>query len=238
MLKIKKLSAASQSQSMLQDINLEVKAGEIHAVMGPKFSGKSALLHSILGHPNIQQVDGSITFNKKKIHDLETDERAKLGIFVGWQFPPEFDNLTNWEIVSRLYSGTENLDLDYTTACMVLDLGFDHGAKHPTGFEMNMGQAKRAELVHMYLSKPSLVLIDEIDVNASAEEVQLMAAFLKDYITPERAGIITTNNQEFLDIIQPTHVHVMSEGEIKLSGDAELYKRIIKDGYPEFSKSN
>jgi Fe-S cluster assembly ATP-binding protein len=240
MLKIKKISAVSESQPLLNNINLEVKSGEIHAVMGPKHSGKSALAHAIGGHPSVQITDGSIHWNRKKILDIEPDERANLGIFISFQFPPEFDMITNWELAKEIFGSNvpENvLVLKYSSSCELLELGDEHGDRSSNGTHMTMSHAKRNELVHMVMADPKLIVLDEIDEGLSEQEIFLVGTLLKNLLdlNPEKGCIIITHNQLLLDILKPTHVHVMVGGEIKLSGNNELYTRIIEDGYSEFS---
>jgi Fe-S cluster assembly ATP-binding protein len=240
MLKIKKISAVSESQPLLSNINLEVKSGEIHAVMGPKHSGKSALAHAIGGHPSVQVTDGSILWNRKKILDIEPDERANLGIFISFQFPPEFDMITNWELTKEIFGSKiaeSTLVLKYSASCDLFELGVEHGDRSSNGTHMTMSHAKRNELVQMVMSDPKLIVLDEIDEGLSEQETASVGAIIKSFLTtnPEKGCIVITHNQLLLDILKPTHVHVMVGGEIKLSGSSELYTRIIEDGYSEFS---
>lgn len=240
MLKIKNITAVSESQPLIKDINLEIKAGEIHAVMGPKHSGKSALAHVIAGHPSIQITDGSITFKRKKIEALEPEERADLGIFTSFQFPPEFDSITNWELMKEFLevkeSDISDLILKYSSCCELLGLGDAHGDNVPSGHTMEMSQAKRNELIYMILTMPNLVVLDEIDDGLTEHDTLLVGTLLKEFLAGSKRGcLIITHNQALLEILNPTHVHVMVGGEIKLSGGTELYKRIIEDGYSEFS---
>jgi Fe-S cluster assembly ATP-binding protein len=240
MLKIKNISASSESQLLLKDIDLTVNAGEIHAIMGPKHSGKSALAHVITGHPSVQVTDGTITLGKKKIQTLDADVIAKLGVFVSFQFPPEFDSMTNWELTKEALEAHESaisdLTLKYNTCCELLDLGSSHGERSANAINMTMSMAKRNELIHMLLTDPKLVILDEIDEGLSLEDTALVGTILRNFLGKKDKGcIVFTHNQTLLKILQPTHVHVMVGGEIKLSGDTELYTRIIEDGYSEFS---
>lgn len=241
MLKIKNITAVSESQSLLKDINLEVKAGEIHAIMGPKHSGKTALAHVIAGHPSIQITDGNVTYKKKKLLPLEAGERSKRGIFTSMQYPPEFEGITNWELLEEIFSARgepiADLKVKYTTYCEILNLGQAHAERHPNSGQLLMGEAKRNELLHMLMLSPDLVVLDEIDQGLGDEETVLVAAMVKDFLDndTDRAAIVITHNQQLLDILEPTHVHVMVEGEIRISGGSELYTRIVEDGYSEFS---
>jgi len=240
MLKIKNITAVSESQSLLKDINLEIKAGEIHAVMGPKHSGKSALAHVVAGHPTIQITDGNITYKKKKLLTLEPGERSQQGIFVSFQYPSEFEGITNWELLEEIFSNRKEpiaeLKLKYTTACELLGLGEAHANRHPNSGQLLMSEAKRNEILHMLMLNPDLILLDEIDQGISDNELVIVASMIKDFlINTDKAALVITHNQILLDILQPTHVHVMVGGEIKISGDTKLYTRIVEDGYSEFS---
>jgi Fe-S cluster assembly ATP-binding protein len=239
MLKIKKITAVSESQPLLNNVSLEVKPGEIHAVMGPKHSGKSALAHVIAGHPSIQITEGSISWKRKKLESVEPDERFKSGIFVGFQYPPEFESLTNWELVKELFGSSMDesvLRIKYESCCELLGLGLDHSDRTSSSAFLTMSHAKRNELIHMILAEPKLILLDEIDEGLSESDVLMVGSLLKNFLESGEIGsIVITHNKALLEILNPTHVHVMVGGEIKLSGTTELYTRIIEDGYSEFS---
>ena len=240
MLKIKNITAVTESQHLIKDINLEINADEIHAILGPKHSGKSALAHVIAGHPSIQVTEGGILWGRKKLLGMEANERVKLGIFTSFQFPPEFEGVTNFELMTEFLTTKESeisdLALKYSSCCEILNLGTEHGDRIPSGHSMVMSQAKRNELIYMLLTNPKLVVLDEIDDGLSDQDIVLVASLLKDYLQDTGKGcIVITHNQVLLSILNPTHVHVMVGGEIKLSGGTELYTRIIEDGYSEFS---
>ena len=240
MLKIKNLTATSETETLIENISLEIKPGEIHAIMGPKHSGKSALAHVITGHPSINIKDGDIFWGRKKIQNLEPEERCELGIFIGFQYPPEFECITNFELTEEFFKqysvDAADLALKYKTCCALLELGDGHGDLVPTIGSMVMHQAKRNELIFMLLSNPKLIILDEIDLGMTPDQVIIAATILRDYIKESNRGcLVVTHNTELLTILEPTHVHVMVDGEIKMSGDGELYKRIIEDGYSEFS---
>lgn len=238
MLKIKNITAVSESQSLLNDISLEIKPGEIHAIMGPKHSGKTALAHIIAGHPSIQLLDGDIIWKRKNLKSLDINEIAALGVFVSFQIPPEFDSITNWELAKEIFSKTDisDLQLKYTKCCELLDLGAEHGDKCPNVAGVTLSQSKRNELVLMLLKNPALVIIDEIEEGLTEKEIVLVGIILKDFLNrSNKSSLVITHNQTLLKLLNPTHVHVMVAGEIKLSGNTELYTRIIEDGYSEFS---
>ena len=238
MLKIKNISATSDSQPLLKNISLEVNTGEIHAIMGPKNSGKSALVHAITGHPSVSLTEGTVHFKRKKLNDLEADQRTNLGIYISFQYPPEFESLTNWDLTTEIFpkEKPEDLALKYSSCCEILDLGDSHGDIAPSAVNMLMSQAKRNELIYLLLKNPDLIILDEIEDGLKGSETLLVGSILKDFLVEKGKGcIVVTHSQELLDILETTHVHVMVGGEIKISGTTELYKRIIEDGYSEFS---
>lgn len=240
MLKLKNITAKAESQEVFDNISLEVKKGEIHAIMGPVHSGKSALAHLITGHPGVRITEGDLYWGRKKIQNLSPKERNELGIYISFQFPPEFESITNYELITEFFKPYEvdpaDLELKYKTCCALLDLSEQHGDVTPSITSMSLNQAKRNELIYMMLSSPELIILDEIDQGLTDEQVVLVATILRDYIKEkERSCIVITHSKELLNILQPTHVHVMVDGEIKMSGNEELYKRIIEDGYSEFS---
>jgi Fe-S cluster assembly ATP-binding protein len=238
MLKIKNITAVSESQPLLTDISLEINPGEIHAVMGPKHSGKTALAHVISGHPSIQLTDGNIIWKRKNLKSLDSNDIANLGIFVSFQVPPEFDSMTNWELVKSVFVGNDAADLQvkYTKCCELLDLGAEHGDRCPNITGVTLSQSKRNEIVHMLLKNPELIVLDEIEEGLTDKEIVLVGVILKDFLNQtKKSSLVITHNQTLLKLLNPTHVHVMVAGEIKLSGNTELYTRIIEDGYSEFS---
>ena len=240
MLKIKNLTAASEAKELIKDINLTVKVGEIHAIMGPKFSGKTALAHSISGHPSIIIEDGEIVFKRKKIHTADIEDRFNAGIFTVFQYPPEYDGLTNWEIANAVITNKDpkikDLPVKYSTWVEVLGLDKTHGEKTVSGVTMTMSEAKRNEFLLMLLSNPDLIILDEIDQGLEENEIVLLGALLRDLVNEhKKACIVITHSHLLLQILQPSHVHIMVDGTIKVSGGEELHKRIIEDGYPEFS---
>jgi Fe-S cluster assembly ATP-binding protein len=238
MLKIKNLTAASDTRDLISDINLEVNNNEIHAIMGPKHSGKTALVHSISGHPSIYINDGTITFKRKKLNNIEVEDRYNLGIFTSFQHPPEFNGTTNWDIITNIFTNkthdVSDLQIKYTTCKALLSLDDDHGERLVNGEHMTMSEAKRNEIILMMMSDPSLIILDEIDQSLEDEDIVLIGSIVREFVQ-DRACIVVTHSQVLLDVLQPTHVHVMVDGSIKHSGDGLLYKRIVEDGYSKFS---
>jgi len=240
MLKIQNLSVVAEDQPILNDINLEINSKEIHALIGPKHSGKSAVAHAITGHPDIVVTEGDIIWNEKNLTVLDPDDRVQNNIFISFQNPPEFEDFTSWEITQEFFKNKKidvsELFLKYFAYCELLELGREHTDKRLHGMYMNVSQAKRNELLYMLLSNPKLVILDEIDDGLSDHEVENIGKLLKDFLTEtECSCLVITHNQKLLDILNPTHAHVMISGKIKTLSDVEIYKRIVEDGYSEFS---
>lgn len=238
MLKIKNVTVTSDSHQILKDISLTVNSSEIHAIIGPQNSGKSALAHCITGHPGIDVNSGSIFLNDKNLLELETHERIKEGIFVSFQVPLEF-NMTSWELAKQMFPEEDDADLKASLDrySALLGLTFDHDKIELNGNSMSVSQAKRTDFIYMLMTSPKLIVLDEIDDELDEKEIFVLGAILKEFLNAdeERSCIVVSSSKTLLDMLKPTHVHVLVNGEIKMSGDEELYKRIVEDGYSEFS---
>ena len=222
---------------ILVDIDLKILPGEIHAVIGPKHSGKSALVHTIMGHPDLEISQGVITYNNNVINDSPADVRCKNGIYLSFQHPPEFRDIKNWDLFKECQnskkSDLDSLRVNFDEISSQLKLENNHGDLFNDS--MTPAETKINELIFMLLSKPQLIMIDEIDENLNDSEIDLLGNILTDYLKDKtRSCLIITGNHKLLDDIQPTTVHIMAEGEIQMSGKTELYKRIVEDGNSEF----
>ena len=235
MLKIKNLTAISGDKELLKDINLKVKAGEIHAVMGPKFSGKTALAHAISGHPGVIVTDGEITYKRKNIITADIEDRYRAGIFTTFQYPPEYEGITNFQLAQAVMPNDKDLSVKYVMWSEVLNLGLDHGDKLVNGGGMISTEAKRNEMLLLLLSNPDLMILDEIDQELGEDDIVIVGSLIRELVeSGKKACIVITHSHLLLQILQPSHVHVMVDGAIKVSGGEELHKRIVEDGYPEF----
>ena len=241
MLRIKNITVEVESQPIVTGTTVDIKPGEIHAIMGPKHSGKSAFVHTITGHPDVRTTKGSIIWNKKKISEMAAHEIAQQKIFITFQNPPEFPDFESWELSQEFFGKSpneiSNLRLKYIAYCELLGLSQEHSRKRLIGGLMTISDAKRNELVHMLLFEPKLAILDEIDDGLNENEVEMVGSLIKDFLNddPNRSCLLVTQNQKLLDILKPTHVHVIVSGKIKTFDDASIYKRIIADGYSNFS---
>lgn len=239
MLNIKNLTVEFDNSTFLNGVNLTVKPGEIHAIMGPALSGKSFISHAIFGNPNLMFVDTDIRFNNKSIMDLTPGQRSKLGLFCSFQDPAEIPGVTNFNLMvasaasHKQKRSLNELAADYKKLCKSLFLPANHGAKI-VNQNIEPADIMKNEILQMLMLDPTFVVLDEVDMNLEEDDAALIGNHIKEFFANKnKAGIIITNNILLLDIIAPTHVHILVDGEIQEEGSTELYKRIVNDGNPE-----
>jgi len=242
MLKIKNVSALIDTSEVLKNINLEIKPNEIHAILGPKGSGKSALAHLIQGNHLISQTEGTISFNNKNINKLPAHKRSRLGIFASFQYPVEIEGLTNLEMIRATFENktggkfTSTLEESYRRLVAVLGLRNDFPDDMVNNIDSSPDECKKNEIIQMALLQPDLVILDEIDVDLDKTALEAIVLILKEYINNKgKSLIVMTQNTDLLDQILPDRIHILVNGEIREQGGVELYKRIIEDGDKQFS---
>ena len=237
-LKIKDLHVSIENKEILKGVNLEINEGEIHAIMGPNGNGKSTLLSAIMGHPRYEVTHGEIFFDNKNVLDLEVDERSKLGIFLGMQYPQEVSGVTNsdflrrainarretpiglFEFVKGMESSIAKLRMKEDLAHRFLNEGFSGGEK------------KRNEILQMMMLQPRFTMLDEIDSGLDIDALALVAKVLKEEQDKRQMGLLIVSHYERLfELIVPTHTHIMMDGKIVLSSDSSLVTKIDREGY-------
>jgi Fe-S cluster assembly ATP-binding protein len=241
MLDIKDIHASIGDTEILRGLSLSVKAGEVHAIMGPNGSGKSTLAQVVAGHADYVVTAGSVEFNGKDLLDLEPEERAREGVFLGFQYPVEIPGVNNAYLLKaavnakRAHHGEGEMDafefLKLAKEKMAL-LGMDpkflnRGVNE--GF--SGGEKKRNEILQMAMLEPSLAILDETDSGLDIDALKAVAAGVNALRSPERAIILVTHYQRLLDYIEPDFVHVLSEGRIARSGDKSLALKLEDEGY-------
>lgn len=237
-LKIDNLCVKVEDKIILKNFSLEIKSGEIHAIMGPNGTGKSTLAKVIMGDPNYIVTKGHIYFNDQDIKKLEVDERARLGIFLGMQLPPEVEGVTNADFLRSAMSIKMGSDfslmpfikkIDKTVSELKMDKEMVHRSIN-LGF--SGGERKKNEILQMYMLEPKMVLLDEIDSGLDVDSLRIVGEHVMNYFNSYKPGLLViTHYQRLLDYIKPTFVHIMHDGKIVKSGDASLVKEIEENGY-------
>ena len=237
-LRIDNLTVSINGKEILKDFSLEIKSGEIHAIMGPNGVGKSTLTKVIMGDPNYKIEKGTITYNGKVLNDVPVNERAKMGIFLGMQMPLSIEGVTNADFLRSALRAKEGdnfkllsfiRELDELTKKLHMDSNMIHRGIND-GF--SGGERKKNEILQMNILKPDMVLLDEIDSGLDVDSLKLVGEAVMGYYEKRKPAILlVTHYQRLLDYIKPDFIHIMQGGKIVKSGDKSLALRIEKEGY-------
>ncbi len=241
MLEIKDLKASTGETPILDGLSLSVQPGEVHAIMGPNGSGKSTLAQVIAGHEDYVVTGGSVTYKGKDLLELEPEERAREGIFLGFQYPVEIPGVNNAYLLKaalnakRKHNGQGEVDafefLKLAKEKMAV-LGIDpkflnRGVNE--GF--SGGEKKRNEILQMAMLEPELAILDETDSGLDIDALKAVAEGVNALRSPDRAIVLVTHYQRLLDYVEPDVVHVLSGGKILRSGDKSLALELEEKGY-------
>lgn len=241
MLTIKNLHASINGKEILKGLNLEVKAGEVHAIMGPNGAGKSTLASVLAGKEDYEITEGSVFFDGKDLLELETEDRAREGLFLAFQYPVEIPGVSNVNFLRtaineiREYKGEEAIsakdfmalvreksalvELDSKLATRSVNEGFSGGEK------------KRNEIFQMAMLEPKLAILDETDSGLDIDALRIVANGVNKLKSPNNASLVITHYQRLLDYIVPDVVHVLYDGRIVKSGPKELALELEEKGY-------
>jgi Fe-S cluster assembly ATP-binding protein len=241
MLKITNLHASVEGTSILKGIDLEVKAGETHAIMGPNGSGKSTLAQVLAGHDDYEVDKGDISYLGKDLLELDVDERACEGIFLAFQYPVELPGVNNTYFLKsalnaqRKYRGETEIDamefMDLISDKIKLLNLKDSLLKRPVNEGFSGGEKKRNEIFQMAVLEPKLALLDETDSGLDIDALRVVAGGVNAMRNEHNATIIVTHYQRLLNYIVPDFVHVLVDGEIINSGDKTLALELEEKGY-------
>ncbi|MFV0425137.1 MAG: Fe-S cluster assembly ATPase SufC [Bacilli bacterium] len=243
--KINNLCAKIDDKEILKGIDLEINAGEIHAVMGPNGTGKSTLSSVVMGHPKYEVTDGSIILNDESIIEMSVDERARKGIFLAMQYPQEISGITNsdflraalnakseentslYTFIKKMENAVDDLKMNSDLAHRFLNEGFSGGEK------------KRNEILQMKLLEPKIAILDEIDSGLDVDALKIVGENVMS-MAKERSEdigfLVITHYQRLLDYIKPDFVHIMLNGKIVMSGDSKLALKVENEGYDWIKK--
>ena len=244
LLELRDLRVKVGGQEVLRGVSLAVRAGEVHAIMGPNGSGKSTLAHVLAGRPGYEIVSGSASFEGRDLFALAPEQRARAGLFLGFQYPVEIPGVNNAYLLkaalnaARRERGLTELDAFEFLALvrakiklMQIDESFlSRGVNE--GF--SGGEKKRNEVLQMLVLEPKLALLDETDSGLDIDALRVVAGGVKDLVGPDMGALVITHYQRLLDYIRPDVVYVFVDGRIVAEGGPELAHELEKDGYDPF----
>jgi len=236
---IENLHATVDGTTILKGLNLEIPAGEVHAIMGPNGSGKSTLSKVVAGHDDYEVTGGRVLLDGVDISELEVDERSRAGIFLAFQYPSEVPGVSNANFLraarqarlpdgeeidavafyKEMYTKMDELEMDRKFTSRSVNEGFSGGEK------------KRNEILQMMMLDPRYCLLDETDSGLDIDALKVVAKGVNSMRSEVRGFLVITHYQRLLDYIKPDHVHVMADGQIVKSGGAELALELEKSGY-------
>ena len=241
MIKIKDLHASIEGKEILKGLNLEINAGEVHAIMGPNGSGKSTLANVLAGHEGYEVTKGEVFFEDKELLDMAPEDRAREGLFLAFQYPIEIPGISNATFLKtavneiRKYKGQEELspkeflelikektkilDMDNSLLSRSVNTGFSGGEK------------KRNEIFQLLMLDPKFALLDETDSGLDIDALKLVSHGVNSFKAKDKAVLVVTHYQRLLDYIVPDFVHVLSNGKIIKSGGKELALELEEKGY-------
>jgi Fe-S cluster assembly ATP-binding protein len=241
MIKIENLHVEVDGNQILKGINLEVKAGETHAIMGPNGSGKSTLAQVIAGHDDYEVTQGKVEYLNKDLLEMDVDERACEGVFLAFQYPVELPGVNNTYFLKsalnaqRKYRGEKEIDamefMDLISDKIKLLNLKDSLLKRPVNEGFSGGEKKRNEIFQMAVLEPKLALLDETDSGLDIDALRVVAGGVNTMRNKENAIIIVTHYQRLLNYIVPDFVHVLVDGKIISSGDKNLALELEEKGY-------
>ena len=240
MLKIENLHAEIDGTEILKGVDLEINPGEVHAIMGPNGSGKSTLANVIMGNPVYEVTEGKIIFENEEITEEPVDNRAKLGMFLAFQYPESIPGVT---IVNMLKTALTNIEeTEYTTLELRLKVA---EAMEQLGLSANFadrylnegfsgGERKRNEILQLAVLNPKLAVLDETDSGLDVDGLKVVGEGVSKLKTPDKGYLVVTHYQRLLEYIKPDFVHVFVDGKIIETGGIELSDKLEQEGYESY----
>ncbi|MDB6098861.1 MAG: Fe-S cluster assembly ATP-binding protein [Gammaproteobacteria bacterium] len=241
MLEISDLSARVAGKEILNGVNLKVNAGEVHAIMGPNGSGKSTLAQVLAGREDYEVTRGSVTFEGRDLLSMRAEERARAGLFLGFQYPVEIPGVNNVYLLKaalnakRKAAGEPEVDAYEFLALIREKMKFMQMSEAFLSRGVNEGfsggEKKRNEVLQMLVLEPKLAILDETDSGLDIDALKVVSKGVNSLRDPKRAVVLVTHYQRLLDYVIPDQVHVLSGGRIVKSGDKELAQELERRGY-------
>ena len=245
MLSIKGLAVKADNKEILKNFDLEINDGEVHALMGPNGVGKSTICRAILKDPNYEITKGEIIYNDNSLNDKTTTDISRLGIMMISQNPMAIEGVTNAEMLRMALSEKTNEHIDIfkfskeaRSICEKLKMPEDFLHRNIND-GMSGGERKKNELLHIWMLKPSFLILDEVDSGLDVDALKIVANSLKEYHEETNCGILLiTHNPKLLDILEPDYIHVLKNKKIIKTGDKSLAKEIEKEGFNNLTETN
>jgi Fe-S cluster assembly ATP-binding protein len=241
MLQIKNLHASVEGNEILQGIDLDIKPGEVHAIMGPNGSGKSTLARVLAGQEDYEVTDGEVLFNGQDLLDMDPEERAREGVFMAFQYPVEIPGVSNTYFLKaalnavRKHRGLPEMDaLEFLTMVrqkMKLVQMEESLLNRPVNEGFSGGEKKRNEIFHMAVLEPRMCVLDETDSGLDIDALRIVADGVNALRSKDRSFLVITHYQRLLNYIVPDYVHVLVDGRIVQSGGKELAQELEEKGY-------
>lgn len=241
---IQNLHVSVEGTKILRNLNLTVAVGKIHVLMGPNGSGKSTLANTLMGHPKYQVTQGKIIFEGKNIVRFEADKRAKLGIFLAFQYPLEIPGVSLSNFLRTAYNSTHNEKVsplkfgerlkDLAKKLKIEEAFLDRYLNE--GF--SGGEKKKAEILQMSVLEPKIAILDETDSGLDIDALKIVARGVKECLSPTTGVLLITHYQRILNYLETDYVHILSRGKIVKEGGPELVKEIEEKGFTEFTDIN
>ena len=236
-LEIKGLCARVEEKEILKGVDLTIRTGEVHAIMGPNGTGKSTLSSCIMGSPRYQITGGEILLNGENLLPLQVDERARKGLFLAYQYPAEVSGVTNSDFIRAAMKATTGVNpslfkfiKEYDKACMELKMPSDLAHRYLNeGF--SGGEKKRNEILQMKMLKPKFAILDEIDSGLDVDALRIVGENVYSMVNESFGCLLITHYERLLDYIKPDFVHIMINGRIVKTGGPELISKIDAEGY-------
>ena len=243
LLELKNLRAGVEGREILRGIDLTVKRGEVHVILGPNGGGKSTLMNVIMGHPKYEVTGGSIEFDGEDLLALKTFERARLGIFLSFQTPEEIPGITVENMIRtsvQAMSGgkVKYLEFRKQLRAMMSELKIDPSyARRYMNVGFSGGEKKRSEILQLLMLNPKLALLDETDSGLDVDAVSIVSSGVAKFHNAENACVIITHNTQILKYLTVDAAHILLDGRIVKDGGAELIDEVTQHGYAHFSEA-